>query len=160
MIEKLGHSKRMKTMRKEWINEGKPKGTLEDISISTMKESMNAPSTSKPDEAPKSKDPTAQLQTPSADATNDDDLYSATPRIPSSARWQPAPGDSLFISDDESGDHPPDDDLDLLLAEDSMKDLSARPVASDHHDGRTKSVRREDNFDDEMEAMAGMDDIW
>ena len=161
MIEKCGHSKRMQIMRKEWINEGKLKETIEDISTSTIKISKETSATPKADELSTSKDLATRPRTPTAHDTNDDDLYLATPKRPSNTSRQPsAPGDSLFISDDESGDHPPDDDLDLLLAEDGMKDANMKPAADDDFNDEYKSVVREDTFDDEMEAMAGTDDIW
>ena len=161
MIEKLGHRKRVQTMRREWINEGKPKVTIEDTLISTTTNSIKASTTSKPDESSTSRDPAPRPRTPAADDTNDDDLYSATPKRPDHACLQSsAPGDSLFVSDDESSDHPPDDDLDLLLAEDSTKDTSMKPNTADNHNGIKKSLIREDNFDDEIEAMTGMDDMW
>ena len=53
---------------------------------------------------------------------------------------------------------PPDDELDALLAEDEMKEPTSTAVtAKQEVQGYTG---REENFDDEMEAMAGMDDMW
>ncbi len=159
MIEKLGHTKRMQTMRKEWINEGKPKETMENASTSTTKGSRGASRTPKVDEASASSNPPERPRTPAV-GDPDDDLYSASPRRPSNGHQQrSAPNDSLFICDEESDHQPPDDDLDLLLAEDSMHNASTRPDAKDlpilNDDGGEK-----DNFDDEMEALAGMDDMW
>lgn len=161
MIEKLGHTKRMQAMRKEWINEGKPKETIEDALISTTNNSTEESRISKSDQAPRPIDRLERPQTPAADVSNDDDLYSATPNRPSNIyRTGSAPDHSLFVSDDESGDHPPDDDLDLLLAEDSMQDPITETKAKDHHDDKGNSNSREDNFNDEMEALADMGDMW
>lgn len=148
-------------MRKEWINEGKPKETIENVSISATKDSTEVSKTFRPDEALGLSHPPERPQTPAADSQNDDDLYSATPRRPSIVHQQdPAPNDSLFISEDESGDQPPDDDLDILLAEDSMHDADVRPGAKKLPILNDDGGKRKDNFDDEMEAMAGMDDMW
>lgn len=158
MIEKLGHTKRMQTMRKEWINEGKPKETMENASISTAKGSRGESRTPKADGASVSSNPPERPRTPAVGDPNDD-LYSASPRRPNNGHQQDsAPSGSLFISDEESDNQPLDDDLDLLLAEESMHNASTRPDAKDLpilNDGGGK-----DNFEDEMEALAGMDDTW
>ena len=54
---------------------------------------------------------------------------------------------------------PPDDDLDALLAEDEMKQSASTAVTA--RQGQAQGhTGQEPNFDDEMEAMAGMDDMW
>ena len=150
----------MQTMRKEWIDEGKPRETIEDASTSASKNPTEASRTSKPDEAPVPINLPDQPQTPAADGANDDDLYSATPRRSSNLPQKgSAPTDGLFVSDDESGDHSPEDDLDLLLAEDSMHDPGIRTKFKDHHEFKGINGNKEDSFDDEMEAMAAVDDM-
>ena len=161
MIEKLGHTKRMQTMRKEWINEGKPNQTIQDASTNTASNSTEESRASKSDEAPRSINQPQRPQTPAAEVSNDDDLYSATPkRLSNVHRKGSAPDDSLYVSDDEPGDHPPDDDLDLLLAEDSRQDPTTMTTTKDYNDDKSISNSREDSFDDEMEALADMGDIW
>lgn len=162
MIEKLGHTKRMQTMRREWINQGKPRLNAEESET----------------EAPVAEDvrdgPAHQLQEigerdgrPRTPALQDPDtdLYSATPReAREQSRTQQkkgAAGESLFLSDDEAGAQPSGDELDALLAENDLNTNAARPPTStlDSHQ-RKDDPRREDDFDDEMEAMAGMEDMW
>ncbi len=151
----------MQTMRKEWINEGKPKETIENASLNTAKVSREVPRTPNPDEASVSSETPRQPRTPEAHNANDDDLYSATPRGPNNACQQgSAANDSLFISDGESGDQPSDDDLDLLLAEDSMQHASAKLAIKNLRNVKGDGGNREDGFADEMEAMAGLDDMW
>ena len=161
IIEKLGRTKRMQTMRKEWINESKPKDTIEDTLTSTAKDTAEVSGTSKTREASLLDNTPRQPHTPMPDDPNDDDLYSATPRRPSDVRQQKgAPSDSLFVSDDGSGEYPGDDDLDQLLAENKIKDLSARPDVGPRHDGKGHDETRDDKYDDEIEAMADMDIMW
>ncbi|EKD14346.1 uncharacterized protein L3040_008299 [Drepanopeziza brunnea f. sp. 'multigermtubi'] len=52
--------------------------------------------------------------------------------------------------------HMEDDDLDALLAEEEMVQAARTKPASII----SKSAALQDDFDDEMEAMAGMDDVW
>ena len=166
MIEKLGHNKRMQTMRKEWINGGKPRDTLESFGSGGEK-SVTQQTSSKPrqDQSTAAK-PTERSRTPPNGNTIDvdDDLYEATPepaREDPSTKGKETSKESLFMSDDEeAGDQPPEDDLDALFAEDDMKEATsaAAPAAKVQ-----ESPGRDDNFDDEMEAMAGMggmDDMW
>lgn len=166
MIEKLGHSKRMQTMRKEWINEGKPRDTLEDFGTGGEK-SVTQQTSSKPrqDRSPAAKPIERPRTTPNGNAIDvDDDLYGATPepaREDPSTKRKETSKESLFMSDDEeAGDQSPEDDLDALLAEDDMKESTsaAAPAAK-----AQESPGRDENFDDEMEAIAGMgglDDMW
>ena len=161
IIEKLGHKKRMQIMRKEWINESKPKNTIEDALISDTKDAAGVSGTSNPNEASLAIDGGRRPHTPTPNLTDDDDLYSATPRKPNDLLQQgPAGNDSLFVSDDESGNHPGDDDLDQLLAEDSIEHRNARPMKESRHNNEGQDETRDDKFDDEMEAMADMDDFW
>ena len=65
--------------------------------------------------------------------------------------------ESLFISDDEGEDQPAEDDLDALLAED------AHDVTKNADREATASLKEfvvADDFNDEMEVMAGMEDMW
>ena len=69
--------------------------------------------------------------------------------------------ESLFLSDDNDS-QPSEDDLDALLAEDMQKEAGAKLVnAKVNHQGLPQSVSQvEQNFDDDLEAMAGLDDMW
>ncbi len=165
MIEKLGHKKRVQTMRREWINEGKPgRGTIEEADEAGDED----PGMDKQDHrgrdnvtsAPGNDD---RPRTPPPAQDADDDLYSATPQAVQEQRRrerEAEAGKSLFLSDDDGNGEPDGDELDALLAEDSFqqdvgKSTSTVPRASSNADGR-----RGDDFGDEMEAMAGMDDMW
>lgn len=156
MIEKLGHTKRMQTMRREWINEGKPRLNAEESETEApvAEDVRGGPAhqlqeTGERDGRPR----TPALQDP------DTDLYSATPReAREQSRTQQkkgAAGESLFLSDDEAGAQPSGDELDALLAEDDFNTDAARPPTS-----TLDSHQRKDDFEDEMEAMAGMEDMW
>lgn len=155
IIEKLGHTKRMQTMRREWINEGKPRESLESLGNALQKPASKRPFPEPTEDRPRAAVPAKRLETP---AVIDDDglyFYEATPKEGEeeviSERTNPTT-QSLFVSDDEDMDDiPPADDLDVILAEDEGK---PRPLEN------PGSPRREENFDDEMEAMASVDDMW
>ena len=173
MIEKLGHSKRIVAMRKEWINEGKPRqrggeedtGLEEDAGVGEQgsgvgeQDSGNGgdlpPASANPEETRKTTPPPAQ--------NVDDDLYSATPQAVQDQRRRDRDADAgktLFISDDGGvGGGPSGDELDALLAEDGFHEQAGTVPAT--LSNRSHDItKREDAFDDEMEAMAGMDDLW
>ena len=169
MIEKLGHTKRLQTMRKEWINEGKPRETLQTLGSGGGRSGTQhtGQTMSKPKiDWPSAAEPSERHQTHSAVSAidADDDIYKATPK--------PAPWDlpnkrketskvSLFVSDEDGAGHePPEDDLDALLAEDELKEATTTAALAAK---AQKSPVVRDNFDDEMEAMGGMggmDDMW
>ena len=131
IIEKLGHTKRMQTMRREWIRDGKPESKAD-----------NAPH-------PANAHSTANVSQASSN-TVDRDLSSAPigARVSGQPLGNGAAEESLFVSDHEADDQPPDDDLDALLAEDAR----ARTAIT-----TPMPISRRDEFEDEMEAMVG---IW
>jgi len=159
MIKKLGHTKRMQTMRKEWIRENKPRENL-DATESTTQEADERERTSRPaqNQSPALETPRTPVQTNAID-DDDDELYAATPR-PDKNDTNGTPNktstDSLFIFDEGEAveDQPPEDDLDVWLAEDETKQAERADVSSGTNQLRP---RMEDNFDDDMEAMAGLD---
>lgn len=166
MIEKLGHKKRLQTMRREWINERKPhraRDTEQEMDVQTsavdpITKDIDMGATALPTT-------TTRAATPIREGNEDDDLYTATPKEVLDERRRKrdaAARESLFISDDEgdAGDPPSEDELDALLAEDSLKDLGPSALNAQQPKLDTKRQRQEDDFDDEMEAMAGMDDMW
>lgn len=166
MIEKLGHKKRLQTMRREWINEGKPHN-VQDAEPDQDALSPSADLTAKEAnmEGAALSHTTERPRTPPRREDEDADLYDATPQAVLEERRRKrdaAANESLFLSDDEdvAGGPPSEDELDVLLAEDPLKDLgpSAMNIQQRRPDDKRQMV--EDNFDDEMEAMAGMDDMW
>lgn len=165
IIEKLGHTKRLQTMRKEWINEGKPRDPAEDWETGGQKPNGQHPSpASVLGKSPITR-PSERPRTPAATNAVDadyDDIYDATPKKPRetlTANRNQNSEENHFLSEEEEVNHqPPDDELDALLGEDEIKEFASTAVAAKQeaqgHNGR------EANFDDEMEAMAGMDNMW
>ena len=166
IIEKLGHTKRMQTMRKEWINEGRPRDPAEHWETGEAKPNGQHPGpASGLGKSPEAR-PNEGRKTPVAtDAldTDDVDIYDATPkkdRETLNTNRNRKSDESLFLSEDEEANsQPPDDDLDALLAEDKMKESASTAVITKEGQARAHTGQ-EPNFDDEMEAMAGMDDMW
>ncbi|KAJ5770786.1 uncharacterized protein N7511_002837 [Penicillium nucicola] len=129
MIEKLGHSKRIQVMRREWIEEEKPRPLDSSEPTREMLESLQIPKTA------------THLGDGDAPATKDQD--------------EAGEGD-LFIPDDEgirpstSYPEPEDDDLDDLLREQDevMADCPSDTVASS-----SRPPNDFDDYDAEYEAM-------
>jgi replication fork protection complex subunit Csm3/Swi3 len=175
MVEKEGHKKIMQIARVGWIDEGKPRSSVHEDSIfdeaAAPREDNEGREKSAPRIAPIFESASSgRPKTPAEDDLDalfgdDGDIYDATPKA--AARKQPiepvSQTDSLFgggaVTQSIFGsgkDIPvanefPEDDLDALLAEEElMKDTSEVAITS-------KPVPSSDNFDDEMEAMQGMD---
>lgn len=134
MIEKLGHSKRIQTMRREWINEEKPR--LFDLS----------------DDAPRASIPIAHKSPNTAPADQNDDPLPASSERPT-PREQWFDDQNLFFSDNAdagptvSHPEPEDDDLDDILREQDEE----RPVEAGGPSGTPG--RNRDDFNAEYEAM-------
>ena len=168
MVEKLGHKKRIQMMRMDWINEGKPKEPVQEDSLfdepmlppREVSDRNNAP----PRVAPIfEKSQIERPKTPDVNRDSDEDLYDATPRISRVQAHEPtipaAEGGSLFGPRKAAVHEEPEDDLDALFAEQEMEEMSAgkRPgEASKDHIMKAP----EPDFDDEMEAMAEMGDMY
>lgn len=60
---------------------------------------------------------------------------------------------NLFVSEDEGDELPEDDELDALLAEDALIGGSTAATS-------VPVPERQDEFEDELEAMVGMEDMW
>ncbi|EED18382.1 replication fork protection component Swi3, putative [Talaromyces stipitatus ATCC 10500] len=111
MIEKLGHSKRIQIMRREWINEEKP-DYLRNADDEDHNNHDNSNPVAERDEAPGAQ--TATNNDTSADANvplDDDmeDLFGEAPRRRSTPKQDTSSG--------SNDDVPPDDDLGMMLAE-------------------------------------------
>ena len=145
IIEKLGHSKRMQTMRKEWIRESKPRETLVIAEGHTTKAE---------DQGGSSRHPfneialASRLERPESIEAN----RLAGTRVNASE-------ESLFVSEDEEPiyEELPDDDLDVLLAEDEAEGRTG-PVLQIRPDQRNQPSYM--NFDDDIEAMTALDEMW
>ena len=170
MIEKLGHKKRLQKMRREWIDEGKPRNIFDDDTVEDTTRSNVPRVEAKPDTSPTNMDRSAREEPDKTVDLDLGDLYSATPEPPSrndkSSKNDHVQKDALFLTDDEHDQHPQDDDiddLDALLAEDDLRESHSENAIQGREQFHNKydlSKGKEDNFDDEMEAMAGMDDMW
>lgn len=168
IIEKLGHSKRMQTMRREWIDEGKPRDRFADgwaVSGQVAKQQqpeLHRRSSKSNEDSSEHPNIDGALE---SNSTSTVELEEPDPVNSQSLQWHTegvqhdTPHDeSLFISDGEEDDQPPEDDLDALLAEDVQKDFS-RKIDRDGKDS-VKQAAVADDFDDEIEALAGMEDMW
>ena len=82
MVEKLGHKKRLQTMRREWIDEGKPRRTTVEEADVVLDEdpSMDKQDHEGPDSMTSGTVNDERPCTPSPAQDADDDLYSATPQ--------------------------------------------------------------------------------
>ena len=113
MIEKLGHSRRMQTMRREWINEGKLNESYKekdiDASPSSKDLQQKQPRTSGTDE-PKTLRGRNNMIDPD---TGEDQSFTAEPATVLSSKKSNRVDQGLFLSDNE----PEEDELDDLLAE-------------------------------------------
>lgn len=136
IIEKLGHTKRMQTMRREWINEGKSRessGSLgEDIEEPAGEQTSSKLGQHQSWDVESRERP----KTPIA-MEDDDELYAATPKA---AR--------------DNGNTGRKNDTEDLFLEDWT---TAVPVRGQKSGSETK----EDNFDDDDEdALLALNDVW
>jgi replication fork protection complex subunit Csm3/Swi3 len=168
MIEKLGHKKRMQMMRREWIQEGKPKPPRdddeEDFVIPTedaVPADTSASNTEKQSSNVESRSETQQTggalarnnHNPFGEEEPDEDeldaLLAESEDVPASNDTQPA-------EDQE----PDEDELDALMAEDAINDHAPKSLFGGPVSATTAAnaaPTRQDEFDDDEEAMAGMD---
>ncbi|KAI9820337.1 MAG: chromosome segregation in meiosis- protein [Pycnora praestabilis] len=187
IIEKLGHTKRMQVMRKEWIDEGKSKLTVADVGVvgeagshggqrtqDTLKRGSAALETDGGrGGSHASIQRTERPRTPSRTNTIvNDDLYRVTPtadRDPPPNPTKPtSQDDSLFIpSNSPPANQPSDDELGALLAEEDAamglnQDAEAENWGVSSATANTAKAASNDEFDDDMEAMADVvgDDLW
>uniref|UniRef100_A0A093UWA0 Chromosome segregation in meiosis protein n=1 Tax=Talaromyces marneffei PM1 TaxID=1077442 RepID=A0A093UWA0_TALMA len=137
MIEKLGHTKRVQIMRREWINEEKPDYRRHDRDHDNNNHD-NSTFTSKRNGAP------ADTITTSNDATNNDplgdeleDLFAERPRRGSAPKQNASNG--------PSDDTPPDDDLDMLLAE--AENITSTPKNNTYNEPSTGDAPPDDDLD-------------
>jgi replication fork protection complex subunit Csm3/Swi3 len=173
MVEKMGHKKMMQSARVEWINEGKPRSSVHEDSIFDEPALPRQDDDGREKTAPRiapifDKATTERPKTPVTDDFDalfgdDDDIYDATPKAPpAKSIGEPvSQTDSLFggraasifgpRKDTSVQEDFPEDDLDALLAEEDMSRSSSK------HTAASKPTAAMDNFDDEMEAMQGMD---
>jgi replication fork protection complex subunit Csm3/Swi3 len=131
IIEKVGHTKRMQMMRKEWIDEGKPRRALEHDNQEVDEIVLDRPST--------------EHTTERMDGVEQGE--DIRPAEPEKAQDRTASR--------SAGIDPDEDELDALLAESAQLEISAPRTLP----ARITGVD-DDPFADEMEAMADMEDMW
>ncbi|KAI9659792.1 MAG: chromosome segregation in meiosis- protein [Bathelium mastoideum] len=138
IIEKLGHKKTIQMKRKEWVDESKPRPQYEGTPEPTEEPNRDSSNVSQQGDTIDS-GPNAQETLQDQEQIQDPD------QVNTAESEQP-------ISTEAAGDEM--DDLDALLAEDAMTLGGQEPGLK----GRSLPLR--DDFDDEMEAMAGLDNPW
>ncbi|KAK5002982.1 hypothetical protein LTR28_010732, partial [Elasticomyces elasticus] len=138
------------TMRREWINEGKPKLSVDvdENGSAPVDDSTNSETVVAQGEEPQDRGmtPTAQAETLTSEPIHQD-----------TTNGEP----SICVAG--MAEAPEEDELDALLAEDASVDPEAG--TSIFGTGDTRPERRPaplgvDEFEDEMEAMDGLDDMW
>lgn len=138
IIEKVGHTKRMQMMRKDWIDEGKPRRRTGQDDEDDDEDAINPGNAAAGEGGEQMEGVEQDAPTDQLDARNED-------------RPQAQDHKNIGAADAD----PDDDELDALLAESAEADASVpkkMPV-------RTAAVE-DDPFADAMEAMADMDDMW
>lgn len=146
IVEKLGHAKRMQMMRKQWIDEGRPKpvSSAQEHDVPSDRQLGHEPENHPPEEM--------------APTTAADDAAAASKLVQHPANIQSDGRDSIQNQGYSLTQGEPDmDELDALLETDAIA-YGRIQAAAKGSSGR--SLPEEDEFADEMEAMAGMDDPW
>ena len=148
-------------MRKEWIDEAKPKDHYaNDSSSKAQASAVHETGPSVPDNSSDPVRPTARSMTPMANNLDDEELYSATPRkVLDKRREEPDANqdESLFVSDVENDVSPSGDELDALLAEEDERERTNASDIQVPHYPPVQSKVTEPDFDDEMEALADIE---
>lgn len=139
IIEKVGHTKRMQIMRKDWISEGSSSsGTGRDEDVD--------------EDEIVSHDAPARQNTGETEGVDNREITELSEHTPEGSESAHNQRDKR--AEPTAGEDPDEDELDMLLAE------SEQP---EHAVAKTLPLRTaadDDPFADEMEAMEGMDDMW
>lgn len=139
IIEKLGHSRRLQTMRREWIDEEKPRSSMDTFEDSLLETSQGnkQPLTS------------AHIGEPRTNLEGfDDDDTNATVSQEKSRL-----DEGLFMSDDEGGQQNSnepeleDDDLDILLREQDDENFAPNKGST------ISEPPHEDTYEDDLEVL-------
>ncbi|KIW08109.1 uncharacterized protein PV09_01046 [Verruconis gallopava] len=144
IIEKLGHSNRMRLQRKAWIEEGRPKeSTSEDIDLEGEKDGSQRPgSVNGGDIVRERSASTAWAET-------------ETPSNAANSRMADNGTGISEISGQKTPHEPNEDELDALLAEESLAKGSSNNLPKGAIPEQL-SQRQEQSFEDEEEAMREM----
>ena len=110
-------------MRREWINEDKPRQTFDEDQANDERKASENPDETESGRHSSSIDVATKIRTPPRAHDSDNDLYSATPEavLEESRRKRKAEAEhGLFVSDDEDN-RPLGDELDALMAENNFE---------------------------------------
>ncbi|KAF2396209.1 Swi3-domain-containing protein [Trichodelitschia bisporula] len=152
MIEKLGHSKRLQIMRKEWIDEGKARASAneDDAEPSHLSATVNPGLRTTGTEITPTSVPRADtlLRTDPDNPENDGFADQDANR---------APHPVTTLESGESGEGPDDDELDALLAQETLAGRGTDHIHS-FGSGPMQSLQRhkppsEDAFEDDEAVM-------
>lgn len=176
ITEKLGHKKRMQIMRREWINEGKPKRS-EEMETGLQEGEQEAEDTAagmtRADDEHQETEPRSdgeQHQAMEAQTTHTDAAPSQLAGEPDDDELDalltedvPAPT-AMPATSSQRADEPDEDELDALFAEEMNGAPGSAPMsrsgpgpASDYRKS-PREENKDDEFADEMEAMEGLED--
>ncbi|EKG20321.1 Replication fork protection component Swi3 [Macrophomina phaseolina MS6] len=173
IIEKLGHKKRMQIMRKEWINEGKPRPS-EDVETDFPEGGQDAQDptagTTRADDEHQETEPRSDGERHQATEAQ----TSNTDTAPSQRAGEPHEDelDALLAADmpfssgvhaapSQQADEPDEDELNALLAEEmNGNEPLGRSGPGQASNSRKSPLEKnqDDEFADEMEAMEGLED--
>lgn len=137
IIEKLGHTKRMQTMRREWINERKPLETFDGLDESAEKPVGEQTGSKAGNGSPAVKLGESPRRSV-VDVEGDDHLYAATPK---SARDD---GKSI-------------DNVESLFIEDLTR---TSPISGQKADCPTREDIIEQDEEDDQDALLALNDMW
>lgn len=136
IIEKLGHTKRMQTMRRQWINEGKPQDSLDSLGEGTEELAGEQRSSKAGQQQYWEAKSRERPRTPVAVVGDDNDIHAATPTFPR-----------------DDGKTERDGDTENLFLDDSTKTVLILGQES-------RSPTREENFADDEDALLAHNDVW
>lgn len=139
IIEKIGHTKRMQTMRREWIKEGKPWESGESLDgLAAGAEKLAGEQTSSKSGQDQSWGLKSRetSQTPVAIVGDDDDYYAATPKSARDDRTPKSNGDSESLF---------------------LEDLTKTVPTVEQKPG---SPSKEQNFEDDEDALLALNNMW
>lgn len=147
IIEKEGHKKRMQIMRKEWINESKPRPYQHEV-----EDEQNAEPASEP----------ARLEGAAAgEGGVEEPLRQYSDAGEGSER--PRAERDRATGSDHMGDQPGEDELDALLRGNSTlgtASVQQQTPKSRPSPAKVGGTMVEDDYSAEMEVMNEMEDMW
>lgn len=163
IIEKLGHTKRMQLLRRDWINESKVQATKNEAS---KHDQAPAASVEQRESEPSKPHHSSHKSNPTAESTSDGEpkaVRSST--VDHTSDWPPSqdPNEGLFVSENEDGESLSEDEqqLDAIrLIEDLIEDPRTRKSDFGIPQSPPGAIEPSPaDFDEEMEAMASIGNL-